>query len=87
MPAICRVFIQQRLSGQSEEIPFRGPVWSEVQNSAILGLDWREAGVQSGYYRGCRTAGTVGMRESEGYTDSSEELCGYLSTGFDLCGG
>jgi hypothetical protein len=42
MPAVCRVFIQQQLSGQSEEISFRGPVWSEVQDSAVLGSDWRE---------------------------------------------
>jgi hypothetical protein len=41
--------IQQQLSGQSEEISFRGPVWSEVQNSAVLGSDWREAGIWSGY--------------------------------------
>jgi hypothetical protein len=58
-----------------------------VQNSAILGSNWREAGIRSGYYKGCRIAGTVGTRESEGCTDSLEELCGYPSTGFDLCGG
>jgi hypothetical protein len=31
------------------EISFRGPVWSKVQDSAVLGSDWREAGIWSRY--------------------------------------
>jgi hypothetical protein len=52
-----------------------------------MGSDWQEAGIQFGYYRGCRTAGTAGTRELEGRTHSLEELCGCPATGSDLCSG
>jgi hypothetical protein len=36
MPPVCRIFLQQQLSGKSENVTIRSIIWTQVLNPIVL---------------------------------------------------
>jgi hypothetical protein len=72
---VCRILLQQQLSGQFEDVTVPSTLWEELQNSVALGPTRRKVGVRFRYSAWVWREHQNGSREFEDSTVQTAKLC------------
>jgi hypothetical protein len=72
---LCRIFLQQQLSGQFEDVTVLSTLWEKSLNSAALGPTRRKTGVRSRYLAWRWREHQDGSTESKDNVVSTAKLC------------
>jgi hypothetical protein len=71
---LCRIFLQQLLPSQFENVTIPSTLWEKLSNSIALGPAWQKAGVWSGYFAWRRREYQNSSRESKDSTVQTAKL-------------